>query len=54
MLMNTTTFPRSLCDALLQGDCSEVMQRIPTVSIDLVVTDPPYITRYTDRYKQND
>jgi hypothetical protein len=57
IFMNTTTFPRSLCDALFEGDCSEVMQRIEAASIDLVVTDPPYIARYTDRFKrrvQND
>lgn len=28
---------------LLQGDCLELMKNIPDKSVDLVVTDPPYI-----------
>ena len=27
---------------LRQGDCLEVMKELPSGSIDLVVTDPPY------------
>ena len=27
---------------LLQGDCFELMQKIPDKSIDMVLTDPPY------------
>ena len=27
---------------LLNGDCLEVMKNLPTGSVDLVVTDPPY------------
>lgn len=29
---------------LYQGDCLEVMKNIPDVSIDLIITDPPYKT----------
>ena len=29
---------------LLQGDCLEVMKSIPTGSVDLILTDPPYKT----------
>lgn len=29
---------------LIQGDCLEVMKKIPNESIDLIVTDPPYLT----------
>ena len=28
---------------LLQGDCLELMKKIPDKSIDLIVTDPPYL-----------
>jgi len=34
---------------VLQGDCVDVMRRIPSNSIDFVLTDPPYITRYHAR-----
>ena len=27
---------------LYNGDCLEVMKNLPTSSVDLVVTDPPY------------
>lgn len=30
---------------LYQGDCLEVLKRIPDHSIDLVLTDPPYNIR---------
>lgn len=37
---------------LVQGDCLELMKDIPDKSIDLVVTDPPYLIRYhTNRRK---
>ena len=31
------------------GDCTEVMAAMPTGSVDLIVTDPPYGARYRDR-----
>src|SRR5713226_5889769 len=34
---------------LLLGDCVEVMRRSPSHSVDFVLTDPPYITRYRAR-----
>lgn len=34
---------------VLQGDCAQVLKFIPSASIDLVVTDPPYGVRYQDR-----
>lgn len=34
---------------LLQGDCVDVMRRIQSHSVDFVLTDPPYITRYRAR-----
>ena len=35
---------------IVQGDCLEVLPQLPCESVDLVVTDPPYGVRYTDRY----
>lgn len=34
---------------LLQGNCIEMLADVQPVSIDLVVTDPPYVCRYRDR-----
>ncbi len=31
------------------GDCIPFMQQLPENSIDLIVTDPPYLVNYTDR-----
>jgi hypothetical protein len=32
-----------------QGDCIERMRSMPSQSVDFVLTDPPYITRYRER-----
>jgi len=34
---------------IYQGDCVEIMRRMPPASIDLVVTDPPYGVNYTGK-----
>lgn len=34
---------------ILWGDCIQVMKDIPGQSVDLVVTDPPYLVSYVDR-----
>jgi site-specific DNA-methyltransferase (adenine-specific) len=39
----------SLANRVIHGDNLEVMPRIPTGSIDLVLTDPPYVVRYRPR-----
>lgn len=37
---------------IIEGDCLEVMKEIPDKSVDLVVTDPPYLIDYkTNRRK---
>ena len=38
-----------LFNKVTQGDCLDVMKRIPDGSIDLVVTDPPYLMDYQSR-----
>lgn len=34
---------------LMQGDCTALLRDVATASIDLVVTDPPYVCRYRER-----
>lgn len=36
-------------DTIIIGDCIAVMQSFPGASIDFVLTDPPYLVKYTDR-----
>jgi site-specific DNA-methyltransferase (adenine-specific) len=37
---------------IICGDCVEAMGRMESGSVDLVLTDPPYIARYLDRSKR--
>lgn len=34
---------------ILNGDCIQVMRRLPAGSADFILTDPPYLVNYTDR-----
>ena len=34
---------------LIHGDCIDILKRLRSDSIDLVVTDPPYLVNYTSR-----
>jgi adenine-specific DNA-methyltransferase len=34
---------------IVQGDCVQILKTLPSASIDLVVTDPPYLVNYRDR-----
>jgi site-specific DNA-methyltransferase (adenine-specific) len=34
---------------VIHGDCIDVMRTMPSCSVDLVVTDPPYLVKYTPR-----
>jgi DNA modification methylase len=36
-------------NAVLPGDCISIMRSLPADSIDLILTDPPYLVRYLDR-----
>jgi site-specific DNA-methyltransferase (adenine-specific) len=36
-------------DSVTRGDCVEVMKTMPAKSVDLILTDPPYLVRYCDR-----
>jgi adenine-specific DNA-methyltransferase len=34
---------------IIQGDCTAILQTLPDESVDLAVTDPPYLVGYRDR-----
>jgi DNA modification methylase len=36
-------------NAIVQGDCIDVMRAMPEGSIDFILTDPPYLVNYRDR-----
>jgi len=40
----------NLLDTVIHGDCIAAMDRMPPESVDFILTDPPYIVRYRDRY----
>jgi site-specific DNA-methyltransferase (adenine-specific) len=42
--------PKSVpVNQVLHGDCQQVLRRLPDACVDMVLTDPPYLVRYTDR-----
>ena len=45
-MTKTALLPR---DTVVLGDCIEVMKSFPHSSVDFILTDPPYITRYRSR-----
>jgi len=36
-------------NTIIQGDCLDVLPQLPTNSVNFILTDPPYITRYKSR-----
>jgi site-specific DNA-methyltransferase (adenine-specific) len=36
-------------NAILHGDCIEIMRSLPDKSVDFILTDPPYLVNYRDR-----
>ncbi|QBD75172.1 DNA methylase [Ktedonosporobacter rubrisoli] len=43
------TFETINSNTIIHGDCLRVMPQISAGSVDFILTDPPYITRYQDR-----
>jgi site-specific DNA-methyltransferase (adenine-specific) len=39
----------SVRNTVIHGDCVEVMRRMPSSIVDLMLTDPPYLVRYRSR-----
>lgn len=49
--MNTNTIQQQLpVNAILHGDCIQVMRELPANSADFILTDPPYLVNFRDRY----
>lgn len=44
-----TTADAANLDTVLHGNCVDVMRSLKSESVDFVLTDPPYINRYTTR-----
>jgi len=42
-------FLNSFLDQVVTGDCLTVLPRLPAGSVDMVLTDPPYLVRYQAR-----
>ena len=40
-------------NVIYNEDCIKVMKRLPDNSVDLIVTDPPYLMGYKTNYRQN-
>lgn len=38
---------KPLLNSVTQGNCVDLLKQMPTASVDLVLTDPPYVARYT-------
>jgi 16S rRNA G966 N2-methylase RsmD len=36
-------------NAVIHGDCLDILPRLATGSVDFVLTDPPYLARYRSR-----
>ena len=48
--MNTNTIQQQLpVNAILHGDCIDVMRNLPANAVDFILTDPPYLVNYRDR-----
>ena len=43
------SFLNSFLDQVVTGDCLTVLPQLPTGSVDMVLTDPPYLVRYQSR-----
>jgi xanthine dehydrogenase YagS FAD-binding subunit len=48
MQTNQINPPSDPTNAVLLGDCISMMGSLPANSIDLILTDPPYLVRYQD------
>src|SRR5437899_8130820 len=42
----TMTAATSTAGTVMHGDCIDLMRKMTTESVDFLLTDPPYITRY--------
>ncbi|HUO08163.1 MAG TPA: DNA methyltransferase [Phycisphaerae bacterium] len=45
--MNSTI--EQYANRVVYGDCLQILRDLPSASVDMVLTDPPYLVRYKDR-----
>ena len=43
------SLPHSFLNHVISGDCLTVLPQLPAESVDMVLTDPPYLVRYQSR-----
>jgi len=43
--------PHRFKNTIIQGDCREILRRMPAESVDLLLTDPPYGMRYRSSHR---
>jgi len=46
------TTQSEIMNQVVQGNCVDILSQLPSASIDMVLTDPPYIARYVSRTGQ--
>ena len=49
IIENFTSTANHHLNTVLQGDCLTILPTLPARSVDFILTDPPYITRYQSR-----
>ena len=49
IIENFTSTANHHRNTVLQGDCLTILPTLPARSVDFILTDPPYITRYQSR-----
>jgi adenine-specific DNA-methyltransferase len=47
--METTMIPTASPFSLHHGNCIDILKQLPDTSVDMVLTDPPYVCHYRDR-----
>jgi len=52
-MQNELVFPTSYINKIICGDCLEVMKEMPSKSVDLIITDPPYGMDFQSNYRFN-
>src|ERR1700742_922752 len=49
IIANSTSTADIERNTIHQGDCLSILPTLPARSVDFILTDPPYITRYQSR-----
>lgn len=49
MTVTNNRSKQQLIDTVIHGDCIDAMREMTPATVDMILTDPPYITRYRSR-----